>query len=66
MAHLAAVLEGRKDVRPPQQLDVCVRAVSANFLDEILEANHETRCLTVYRTVAQSGHSAGRATLPPP
>src|SRR5439155_22633184 len=61
MAHLAAVLEGRKDVPPPQQLDVCVRAVSANLLDEILEANHENRCLIVYRAVAKSGHFGGPA-----
>ena len=46
MAHLSPVLEGRKDVGPPEQLDVGVRAVGPDFFEEILEANHEIRCLT--------------------
>ena len=41
VAHLSPVLEGRKDVGPPQQLDVGVRAVGPDFFEEILEANHE-------------------------
>ena len=41
MAHLSLVLEGREDVRPPQQLEVGIRAVAPDFLDQILEANHD-------------------------
>ena len=46
VAHLSLVLEGGEDVRPPQQLEVCLRAVAPHFLDKILEANHGLRCLT--------------------
>ena len=66
VAHLAAVLEGREDVRAPQQLDVGVGAVGANLLEKIFEANHENRCLTAYRTVAETGHFGERLTRPPP
>ena len=45
MANLAPVLEGRKDVGPAEQLDVGVRAVGPHFFEEILEANHDFRCL---------------------
>ena len=47
MADLAPVLEGREDVGPPEQLDVGVRAVGPDFFEQILEANHEYRCLTI-------------------
>ena len=47
MADLSPVLEGGEDVRPPQQLDVGVRAVGPDFFEKILEANHENRCLTL-------------------
>ena len=47
MADLSPVLEGREDVGPPEQLDVGVRAVGPDFFEEILEANHEIRCLTI-------------------
>ena len=40
VADLALVLQGREDVRPPQQLDVGVRGVGADLVDEILEPNH--------------------------
>ena len=40
VADLALVLEGREDVRPPQQLDVGVRGIGADLVDEILEPNH--------------------------
>ena len=46
---LSPMLEGGEDVRPPQQLDVGVRAVGPNLLQEVLEANHENRCLNCYR-----------------
>jgi hypothetical protein len=39
------VLEGGKDVGTPEQFDVSVRAVSPDFFEEILEANHENWCL---------------------
>ena len=47
MAHLSPVLERREDVGPPEQLDVGVRAVGPDFFEEILEANHGIRCLTL-------------------
>ena len=47
VADLAPVLEGREDVGPAQQLDVGVGAVGPDFFEEILEANHGIRCLTV-------------------
>ena len=40
MADLAPVLEGREHVGPPEQLDVGVGAVGADFFEQILEANH--------------------------
>ena len=46
MADLAPVLEGREHVGPAEQLDVGVRAVGPDFFEQILEANHENRCLT--------------------
>ena len=45
VAHLSPVLERREDVGPPEQLDVGVRAVGPDLFEEILEANHENRCL---------------------
>ena len=45
MADLSPVLEGREDVGPPEQLDVGVRAVGPDFFEQVLEANHENRCL---------------------
>ena len=49
VAHLAPVLEGREHIGPPEQLDVGSRAVGPDLFEEILEANHEFRCLTVCR-----------------
>ena len=46
MAHLSLVLERREDVGPPQQLEVGVRAVGPDLLEQILEANHGNRCLS--------------------
>ena len=46
MADLALVLEGREDVGPAEQLDVGVGAVGPDLFEEVLEANHEFRCLT--------------------
>ena len=48
MTNLSPVLEGGEDIRPPEQLDVGVRAVGPDFFKEILEANHENRCLNRY------------------
>ena len=45
VADLSPVLEGREDVGLPQQLDVGVRAVGPDLFEQILEANHENRCL---------------------
>jgi hypothetical protein len=45
MADLALVLEGREDVRPPEQFDIGVRGVGPDLFEEILEANHRIRCL---------------------
>ena len=46
VADLSLVLEGGEDVRPPQQLDVCVGIGGPNLFDEVLEPNHDGRCLT--------------------
>ena len=46
MTDLPLVLEGRKDVRPPQQVDVGVRVVPPDLFDEVLEPDHGWRCLT--------------------
>ena len=40
MADLALVLEGRKDVGPPQQVDVGVRVDAPDLFDEVLEPDH--------------------------
>jgi hypothetical protein len=45
VSDLPFVLEGGEDVGPPQQLDVGVGAIGANFFQEIFEANHRNRCL---------------------
>jgi hypothetical protein len=45
MADLPLVLVGRKDVGPPQQLDVCVGCVGTHFFDEVFEPDHDPRCL---------------------
>ena len=50
VAHLSPVLEGREDVGPPEQLDIGVRAVCPDLFHEILEANHEIRCLSIILT----------------
>ena len=47
MPHLSLVLEGRKDVRAPQQFGVGVRIAGAHLFDEVLEPDHECRCLSV-------------------
>ena len=41
MADLPLVLEGRKHVRPAEQLEVCVWAVAPDLFEEVLEANHD-------------------------
>src|SRR5262245_54521265 len=49
MADLPLVLESRKHIGPAEQLDVGVRAVGPDLFQEILEANHERRCLNHYK-----------------
>src|SRR5207302_1057461 len=56
VAHLSAVLEGREHVGPPEQLDVGVRAVGPDFFEQILEANHENRCLSIFGRTAAKGY----------
>ena len=72
VADLSPVLEGGEDVRPPQQLDVGIRAVSADLFEEVLEANHEYRCLNLLSgqfrpraaiTSVSLGSACGRLTL---
>ena len=43
----AAVLERGEDVCAAKQLEVSVWAVRPDFLDDVLEANHGPRCLTL-------------------
>ena len=45
MADLSLVLQGRKHVGPPEQLEVRVGAVAPDLVEQVLEANHEERCL---------------------
>ena len=40
MAHLSLVLEGREHVGPAKQLEVGIRVVPPDLLEQILEANH--------------------------
>ena len=46
MANLAFVFERGEDIRPPQQLEVGLRAVASDFLQQRLETNHGKWCLT--------------------
>ena len=46
MPDLALVFEGRKDVRPPEQLDVGLGVVAPDLFHEVLEPDHDWRCLT--------------------
>ena len=45
VADLPLVLERRKDVRPPEQLEVGLRAVAPHLFQERFEPNHEGWCL---------------------
>ena len=47
MADLSLVLQGREHVGPPEQLEVGVWAVAPDLFEQVLEANHANRCLTV-------------------
>ena len=62
VADLSPVLECREDVRPPEQLDVGVRAVGLDFFEEVLEANHENGCLTRYPAILSATVYSVRAT----
>ena len=56
VADLPLVLERREDVRAAEQLDVGVGAIRPDFLQKILEANHEFRCL-IYWSNGRLAHS---------
>ena len=47
MADLSLVLEGREHIGPPEQLEVGVRTVGPDLVEQVLEANHGIRCLNV-------------------
>ena len=50
MADLSLMLEGRKHVGPPQQFEVGVRAVAADFVEQVFEPDHaESTDLQLYR-----------------
>jgi hypothetical protein len=44
---LTLVFERREDVGAAEQLEIGVGAVGPHLLDEVLEANHGERCLTI-------------------
>src|SRR4030095_14187171 len=46
MTDLSTVLERREYVGPAKELDIGIRAVCPDFFEQILESNHEKRCLT--------------------
>ena len=56
VAHLPAVLEGREDVGPPEQLDVGVRIVFPDFFQQVLETDHGGRCLMTRGGVPTGDH----------
>ena len=58
MADLSLVLQGRKHVGPPEQLEVRVWAVAPDLFEQVLEANHSNRCLTVRGRPVASGPRA--------
>jgi hypothetical protein len=47
MADLSLVLQGRKHVGLAEQFEVGVRAVAADFVQQILEADHRVNSLSV-------------------
>ena len=47
------------DLGPSEQFDIGVRAVGADFFEQILEANHENRCLTILLTYVFLLHYTG-------
>ena len=61
MADLSLVLEGREDVRPPEQLDIGLGVVAPDLFDEVLEPDHGWRCLT---SEARVDGAAGTAVTP--
>jgi len=46
MAHLSLVLVGRKHVGPSEQFDVGIGICRADLFNEVLEPDHDRRCLT--------------------
>ena len=59
LAHLALVREGREDVGPPEQLDVGVRHVASDLVDQVFESNHGDRCLRARRARPLPGFIIG-------
>src|SRR5262249_12374255 len=45
-ANLIAMFEGREDVGSPQKLDISVRAIGSDPVQEVFESNHQIRCLS--------------------
>ena len=64
MADLSLVLEGRKHVGPAEQLEVRVGAVAPDLFEQVLEANHEIRCLNLERTGRSLGGYGPNRLLP--
>ena len=50
VADLSPVLERREHIGPAQQFDIGGRTVRPDLFYEILEANHEMRCLSIILT----------------
>ena len=49
LADLSPVLKGGKDIGPPEQFHVGVRAVRSDLFEQILETNHRNRCLRLHQ-----------------
>src|SRR5215203_2742036 len=37
---LSPMVESRKQIRPPDQIDICIRAVGLHFLNDVFNADH--------------------------
>ena len=59
MAHLSLVLEGGKHVGPAKQLEVGIRVVPPDLLDQILEANHAWSVSNNQERVSHRHHLMG-------
>ncbi len=50
-AFLPLVLARRKEVGPPQQIEVCLRMVPPDFLTNFFDANHRNKAVSRQSTV---------------